>query len=49
MRVVLIVLALLVSLAVPASAGEHLPAWELKATGVTAQFRGLAAVSARVA
>ncbi|NBH06984.1 oxidoreductase, partial [Amycolatopsis sp. SID8362] len=49
MRVVLLVCALLVSLAAPASAGEHPPAWELKPTGVTAQFRGLSAVSARVA
>ena len=48
MRVVLLVVALLVSLAVPASAGG-LPKWELRPTGVTAQFRGLSAVSARVA
>src|SRR5207302_1390615 len=49
MRVVLLVLALLTSVAVPASAGEHLPKWEPTPTGVTAQFRGLSAVSARVA
>ncbi|MEQ0563405.1 oxidoreductase [Amycolatopsis sp. NEAU-NG30] len=49
MRVVLLVLALVLSVAAPASAGERLPTWELKPTGVTAQFRGLSAVSARVA
>jgi photosystem II stability/assembly factor-like uncharacterized protein len=49
LRAVVLVLGLLVALAVPASAGGHPPKWELSATGVTAQFRGLSAVGARVA
>ncbi len=48
LRAVILVLALVATFAAPASAGG-LPKWELTPTGVTAQFRGLSAVSGRVA
>ena len=55
MRLVRAVLVLLGAiLLVPATASaasmpDRLPSWQLAPTGVTAQFRGLSAVSSRVA